>query len=666
MNMNGWWNTIIKAALAAVAAVAVASATIMGSKTFSTGAEATRGGINTLLLPQNCSATFGVQFSNRPETVHGTAWLSRGQMKYAIQWPYTLGDPSQDGETWTVMERHVWDSSTLEVSVIDWDAAASDPAVREEEAAEKYVLMRHCQDAETVVSEALSLLGQVRDNSAYRLPDDASRCASVDNPSVPGLHIVFTVGDAEYRVCASPDRTTPYFVTDDSSFYLGVRSFDSSDSALSQMPSKGCSETSVATDTVTRSRFFNFTMKNPSVIIDDSGSAKHRRRRLSAELAVGVEGGRLETVGKGCLFLHGLGMKGKRTIGESEKADYIYGAGEKLVSGPANYWGKDILRGKLKKWDCGRTVEKSECCWCCPSWWCGDCKQVSVWRHKECSVYESARGSLCEGGSFPVYDTVKYGWTDPTLTEEYCRWANEAAGRGEAIFAHSMGNLILTRGVQMGLCRPDVKWYSIQGPYGGNSGADMVDSIPEGITNWFGEFGGMRTLTTSKCMAPNHEREVSKRYKGENLLQTADSHHLGQHCGTKVQGTGNSIVYTLVNSVNTVSGFFGLTKPLLSEPTDGIVEYDRCVANSNNNDNPDGIVNYEGAAHDMDASYVNDHESRWLRSLENHADGTTATSADSTSSKWVHHMVRTHEDNLRDNAEFWKSKTTSSGQAVFL
>ena len=82
----------------------------------------------------------------------------------------------------------------------------------------------------------------------------------------------------------------------------------------------------------------------------------------------------------------------------------------------------------------------------------------------------------CTMTAFPMQNTMQYGYDDDTVVKQYCNLANyvwcngkpnDCTRKGGAIFAHSTGALTLLKGLELGICRKDMKINIMDAPLKG-------------------------------------------------------------------------------------------------------------------------------------------------------------------------------------------------------
>lgn len=88
----------------------------------------------------------------------------------------------------------------------------------------------------------------------------------------------------------------------------------------------------------------------------------------------------------------------------------------------------------------------------------------------------------CASKKFSQIDTLRRGWTDPSLQQDFCEIVTGNRTGGEAqnklIFAHSMANLVLGAAIKNNYCKlgNTAYWYNIQGP---NQGSQIVGVLEQ-------------------------------------------------------------------------------------------------------------------------------------------------------------------------------------------
>jgi hypothetical protein len=89
----------------------------------------------------------------------------------------------------------------------------------------------------------------------------------------------------------------------------------------------------------------------------------------------------------------------------------------------------------------------------------------------------------CTLSAFPMQNTLEYHYDDPVLVEQYCNLANyvwcngkpnECTREGGAIFAHATGALTLLKGLELGVCNPQMKINMIDAPLKGISLLELL------------------------------------------------------------------------------------------------------------------------------------------------------------------------------------------------
>lgn len=88
----------------------------------------------------------------------------------------------------------------------------------------------------------------------------------------------------------------------------------------------------------------------------------------------------------------------------------------------------------------------------------------------------------CTSTTFNHDNTRDNAFDDKTLMQNYCDVASEGTGNIEnaIVFTHSMGNNIMAKALQSGVCTMDVtttNWYSVSSPGAGSMAANFVEHI---------------------------------------------------------------------------------------------------------------------------------------------------------------------------------------------
>lgn len=86
----------------------------------------------------------------------------------------------------------------------------------------------------------------------------------------------------------------------------------------------------------------------------------------------------------------------------------------------------------------------------------------------------------CAAFRFWHADTLNAGWEDTALQQSACDLLHDATNSSSmAIFAHSLGNLILAGALDAGLCTlpPTAHWFAIAAPWVGTRAADVLPSV---------------------------------------------------------------------------------------------------------------------------------------------------------------------------------------------
>eukprot|EP00735_Rhodelphis_limneticus_P008975 TRINITY_DN2436_c0_g1::TRINITY_DN2436_c0_g1_i1::g.8887::m.8887 TRINITY_DN2436_c0_g1::TRINITY_DN2436_c0_g1_i1::g.8887 ORF type:complete len:728 (-),score=200.44,Notch/PF00066.12/4e+02,Notch/PF00066.12/7.3e-05,Notch/PF00066.12/1.9e+03,Notch/PF00066.12/1.5e+04 TRINITY_DN2436_c0_g1_i1:576-2759(-) len=158
---------------------------------------------------------------------------------------------------------------------------------------------------------------------------------------------------------------------------------------------------------------------------------------------------------KKCIFLHGLG----------NKVDYL------------------THLTRVCDASCAKSITVGRTCFCL---WYNNLDETANSQYVQNSGFFTTDvrgywgdiGNHLAGKCEPIYnshDTVNRGWDDPDIQLVYYAAAKQIYDAGGAVFAHSMGNLILAGACKyQGLC--DVKWWMVQGPLRGSKIANLGDT----------------------------------------------------------------------------------------------------------------------------------------------------------------------------------------------
>ena len=103
---------------------------------------------------------------------------------------------------------------------------------------------------------------------------------------------------------------------------------------------------------------------------------------------------------------------------------------------------------------------------------------------------------FCFSFHFMHEDTLHAGWDEPRLQRRLCSLLHAAAsatsfseGRGGrvAIFAHSLGNLLVAGALHSGQCAlpPAAAWFAVAAPWAGSKAADKLPELCAGVMGGF-------------------------------------------------------------------------------------------------------------------------------------------------------------------------------------
>eukprot|EP01006_Ploeotia_vitrea_P035381 TRINITY_DN65862_c8_g7_i1.p1 TRINITY_DN65862_c8_g7~~TRINITY_DN65862_c8_g7_i1.p1 ORF type:complete len:670 (+),score=359.77 TRINITY_DN65862_c8_g7_i1:135-2144(+) len=271
--------------------------------------------------------------------------------------------------------------------------------------------------------------------------------------------------------------------------------------------------------------------------------------------------------GRQCLFLHGLGEEGPNVWQSSSPAS-------SSITGVPAYWGD--MKKELK----------------------GHC-DTFIYGH---------------------FDTTNRGWDDATLQRSYYLKCLEVYNNGGAVFAHSMGNVILGGAcADQNLC--GCRWYGLQGPIRGSKAAAKEDQIMKVI--------GKRARTGSRSLAPSYQgmgwassrKDAVSRAIGQKKLMK------GAICGRSGWGSGGrpgvilAAVKTIVYGNWKCTGgryWWGWCKGWSWVKADGVVGWDEC-AKYGYKSGSSWRTWYIGGS-----SFSTSRNSNWYNFEGNHQDGTGA------------------------------------------